>query len=556
MKPPISPLEEEVARLRAENQALRRKSDEQGQLLYMIESSLDGVWDWNIVTGDDYLSPRWKNMLGYEDEELANRVESWQRLLHPDDVAVGYAAVQAHWEEGKPYEVVLRYIRKDGSIAWMLARGRAIQDENGNWVRMAGTHTDLSPLKRVEEELRESRERYWKFFQGAGVPLIEDDLSEVHARLLALQDRDGISDLRGYLVAHPREAAAIVATVRTLEINRAALALFEVEQPDELIRAGKTLWLQMSPETLAEALCALVEMRPVLRLEMEMYTLTGKPRSVMLTLTLESTSAQVMGRVGLLDITARRQAERQIRTLNTELERRVARRTAELAALNRELESFAYTVSHDLRAPLRAIDGFGHLLQKSLNDGVTPAASKHVERIRDSTRKMGQLIEDLLSLSQVVRQPMNNTGAVDLSALARDVMQSLQESEPERVSELRVEDGLRATGDPGLLRIAVTNLLENAWKYTRHREVTQIEVGREPDGVYYVRDNGAGFEMREANKLFQPFQRLHQNSEFPGTGIGLATVERVIRRHGGHIWAEGAVDVGATFYFHIGPTRG
>ncbi|HYF92084.1 MAG TPA: GAF domain-containing protein [Symbiobacteriaceae bacterium] len=249
----------------------------------------------------------------------------------------------------------------------------------------------------------------------------------------------------------------------------------------------------------------------------------------------------------------RQRAEADLRRLNAELEERVATRTSELEAANRELESFAYSVSHDLRAPLRTIDGFSQALVEDCGDAVGAEGTDYIRRIRAACRNMSGLIDDLLRLSRVMRQEIRKE-QVNLTLLARSVLADLERDRPDHKVCVTVADGLRAHGDERLLRLVLQNLLANAWKFTSRRAQPEISVGaEEQDGktVFFVKDNGAGFDMAYADRLFAPFQRLHLSTEFEGTGIGLATVQRVIQRHGGRVWAEGKVDQGATFYFTL-----
>jgi light-regulated signal transduction histidine kinase (bacteriophytochrome) len=249
---------------------------------------------------------------------------------------------------------------------------------------------------------------------------------------------------------------------------------------------------------------------------------------------------------------ARREAERELAEMNENLERRVLERTLELEAANKELEAFSYFASHDLRAPLRALDGFSLALLEDYGEQLDDTGKDYLARVHAAAQRMGQLIDDLLMLSRLTRREMVRE-KVDLSALARDVLVDLREAEPERAVDAAVADGLVANGDPALLRIVLQNLLANAWKFTSRKPEAHIEVGVDRrDGVaaYYVGD-GAGFDATYVDKLFTPFQRLHAADEFPGTGSGLATVKRIVRRHGGSVWAEGAVDSGATFYFTL-----
>lgn len=248
------------------------------------------------------------------------------------------------------------------------------------------------------------------------------------------------------------------------------------------------------------------------------------------------------------EIEERRQMEQSLRQREAELHQL----NRKLEATNRELESFSYSVSHDLRAPLRGIDGFSQALLEDYYDQLDTTAKDFLTRIRSATQRMGQLIDDLLALSRLTRQDMKRE-PVDLSAIARAIATDLQQEYPERRVTVSIQAGLHGVGDLRLFQLMMRNLLDNAWKFTAKQPQAQIEFSSltQPDGqcVYFVRDNGAGFDMAYAEQLFGAFQRLHSLKEFPGTGIGLATVQRIIHRHGGRVWAEAAVNQGATFYF-------
>jgi PAS domain S-box-containing protein len=252
------------------------------------------------------------------------------------------------------------------------------------------------------------------------------------------------------------------------------------------------------------------------------------------------------------DITDRKRAEDQVAVLNAELERRVLERTAELEATTTELSAFAYSVSHDLRAPLRALHGYSQiLLDEYAGRLLDETGVGHLRRVQASAARMGQIIEDLLSLSRTTRADLRRE-EIDLADLAQEVHQELQGQQPERDVRLSCEGNLKTTGDEHLLRLAMTNLFTNAWKFSARRSAATITLGsvqRGSETVFFIRDNGVGFDPRFAHKLFEPFQRLHSAGDFEGTGIGLAIAHRVFRRHGGDIWAQSSPDQGATFFF-------
>ena len=246
-------------------------------------------------------------------------------------------------------------------------------------------------------------------------------------------------------------------------------------------------------------------------------------------------------------------AQEEVRRMNADLEQRVQERTLQLEAANRELEAFAYAVSHDLRAPLRSMSGFSQILRESMPAGLDEKSQHYLLRIHEASLRMSALIEDLLSLSRLSRSELN-VRAVNLSALCIEVVATMRERYPDSNVQIEIAPDMIVTADARMLRIAIENLLDNAWKYTARTAQPQVAVGMQPGEqptVYFVRDNGVGFDMAYVNKLFVPFQRLHPPAEFQGSGIGLVTVQRILARHGGRIWAQALPGEGATFFFTL-----
>ena len=287
--------------------------------------------------------------------------------------------------------------------------------------------------------------------------------------------------------------------------------------------------------------------------EFRSVTRTGEVRWIYLSSSVVQYGGQAAIQAAFVDITERKNGEDKIKELNVELEKRVRQRTSELQYTNKELEAFSYSISHDLRAPLRAIDGFSKALLEDYSTGLDETAQNYLERVCHGVEHMNQLIDDMLKLSQVSRGEID-LQEVNLSVVAHRILAHLKSDASERTVEVTIEPNVKTTGDPRLLNIVMDNLLSNAWKYTSKIPNARIELGRRPTSSgseIFVRDNGAGFDMSLVDKLFAPFQRLHSPTEFDGTGIGLATVHRIIHRHGGHIRAEGVPGNGAVFSFTL-----
>ncbi|MBE7423923.1 MAG: PAS domain S-box protein [Zoogloeaceae bacterium] len=341
---------------------------------------------------------------------------------------------------------------------------------------------------------------------------------------------------------------------RYLDVNEAFIALFGWAREEVIGRTSADLGKWMRPEDRERWVAALRRDGRAPNRETRFRTRSGDALDVLMSTELIHLDGEACALVMVSDITDRRRAEVEIRRLNDDLEARVAARTAELTAANRELESFAYSISHDLRAPLRGIDGFSHLLAEEYAERLDDTGRGYLERVRRAAQRMGTLIDDILELSRVTRQEMRRV-RVDLSQLAAELLEERARSEPGRQVALSIAPECIAYGDPQLLRVLMQNLIENAWKYTRRTDPARIAFGTEKvspgETAFFVRDNGVGFDMQYAGRLFTPFQRLHKPEEFEGTGIGLATVARIAHRHGGRIWVEASPNQGATFRFTL-----
>ena len=416
-------------------------------------------------------------------------------------------------------------LTKDGREVQVEWYDTVLRDPAGQAVGLLSIGHDVTARLRAETAAREaeralgeSEARFRAIFEQAAVGVAEVDLNTrrfVRANRkycdIVGRTEEELLDLSALDLTHPEDVADDAARMQELAEGRSAG--FTVEKR-YLHRDGSIVWVELSVSRLSG-----------LNEPAGHYIATE------------------------VDITERRRAEQIIALLNREQRDRLV----ELDALNKELESFSYSVSHDLRAPLRAMDGFSRLVLEDYAALLDEKGQHYLERIRTASQTMGQLIDDLLNLSRITRDPMRRE-PVDLSKLAREVADALRMADPQRVVEFSIADGVAAYGDVRLLRIALENLLGNAWKFTGTHPTALIEFGVaaiDGEDAYFVRDDGAGLDMAYADKLFAPFRRLHTTAEFPGTGVGLATVQRVIHRHGGRAWAEGEVERGATFYFTL-----
>lgn len=459
----------------------------------------------------------------------------------------GYTATVAI---GQPLDILIPEARTDAHRQHM--RDFAVEPElaraMGKNRLIAGRRKDGSefPAEANVSKLRE--DGHWVF------TVFLRDVTERKRAEQALQEKEALLSTVGTMakVGGWEFDARTLKGTWTDEVAR----IHDLDPKDETsVDKGLTFFVGESRKIIDAAVKEATEHGTPYDLELEMITAQGNHKWVRtIGQPVEEGGTVVKVRGSFQDITERKHDEEEIHRLNAELERKVVERTAELEAANRELEAFSYSVSHDLRAPLRSIDGFSLALLEDYTGKLDSQGEDYLRRVRAATQRMALLIDDMLTLSRVTRVAMRRE-TVDLSAIAETIVAELCKGEPARRVEIVIEPGLTARGDAALLRVALDNLLGNSWKFTARTEQARIEFGATLDNpgrqTFYVRDNGAGFDMAFAGKLFGAFQRLHSPHEFPGTGVGLATVQRIVHRHRGSIRAEGAVAKGATFYFNL-----
>jgi hypothetical protein len=415
--------------------------------------------------------------------------------------------------DGSPFDVEAEIITGKGRRLWVRIICEAQWDANGRVRRIQGACQDISQAKSAAEETRRMTEQL-----TATLESLADAFFTI--------DRDG------------RFTYVNARAERAFRLRRSQLIGMEIGQavPDFRGSEFERRYLQAMSGNVA--------------VRFEAYY----PRSGSWVRVKAYPSAQGLA-VYAKDVTQRIIAQREILRLNAQLEERVKQRTAQLEAANKELEAFSYSIAHDLRAPLSSIDGFSQVLEQAAGPGLPPRYLHYLGRIRAGVKQMGELTDGLLALANLSRASLRSD-SVDLAVLARAAIGSCRERAPQRQADVLIAPHLPVRGDARLLAQVIGNLVANAWKFTARRERARIEVGRLEDGadcpVHYVRDNGAGFDMACASRIFEAFQRMHSAADFEGTGIGLAIVHKIVARHGGRVWAESAPQQGATFYFTLG----
>jgi len=479
-----------------------------------------GNWVWDIPTGALNWSDEIYRIFGYGPKSIDATYEAFLAAVHPDDREMVTRKVNAALHAKTPYVIDHRIVWPDGTIRYVHERGTVQFDDKGQAVRMLGTVQDITEMALSARSLQISESRYQNLF---------NNMVDGYALQEAILDSNGKPCDFRYLEVNP-------AFERILGLKR-----------DQVL--GKTV-LEILPDT-----------EPYwLELFGEVAT-TGQPgrlehygQSFDRYFEIAATCPEHgLVAVFFADVTERKRAERQLHKYREHLEEMVAQRTAALEASNKELETFSYSIAHDLRTPLRSITSFSQILQEEAGDQLTDEQREDLQRIINSGKYMASLIDDILELARI-SQAEFSLETIDLSKLAQTISSNLEQLSPQRSVKVDITPNLKCRGDARLLRIVLENLLSNAWKYTSKIPEACIEFGVttiDNENVYYVRDNGVGFDMQYAHKLFTPFGRLHDVKEFEGTGIGLVSVQSAIKRHNGKVWGQSEKGEGSTFYFTL-----
>ncbi len=467
----------------------------------------EGIEELTGYPADEFNQKLWKTLV----EEVVLQGEqvglSLDETIHP-----------ARTGESNIWQADYRIRTRDGQVRWVADAAVEIKNEEGLSTGSIGILQDITERKRLEQELADERDFVLQIINTMG-----QGLSVTNERGQFILVNPSYAQLTGY-------------------------------EPQEIL--GKSPKDMTVPEDLALVMQARDNRRlgKITTYENRLQHKDGSPIPVLITGVPRTKDGKYSGAIAVItDLREIKKAEQKIHELNAELEKRVIERTAQLEAANKELEAFSYSVSHDLRAPLRAVNGFSMMLAEEMAQELSSSQQRYLRLIQENVHRMNQLIEDLLAFSRLGRQPLRKQ-RVDINALLQDVLKEMQADFSGRQIDFALADLPSCEADSALMRVVFTNLIANALKYSRTRTAAQIEIGwqkREQDQVYFIRDNGVGFDMQYADKLFGVFQRLHRQDEFEGTGVGLATVQRILHRHGGRIWAEAEIDQGATFYFTV-----
>jgi len=524
---------------------------------FALEGAGDGVWDWNPQTNKVYFSKQWKLMLGYEEDEIENKLEEWDKRVHPNDKEMVYKALNQYMAGKIPaYAVEHRLLCKDGSYKWIHDRGKImVRDKDGKPLRFLGTHTDISEWKTVQEEVKKIGKHYQALIEKApdGIVLIgiEGNFKYISPSARKMFGYSPTEDITGHPdeFTHPDDLPLVLSLLDNLIQDPSQVPTLQYRFRD---KDGQWKWVESTFSNLlfdSSVEAIVINFRDITDRKLadeEISKLNQELEQKVIDRTneLEKRSRELIdNEAALLNL---------VEDLNLKSEE-LQRSTAQLEVTNKELEAFSYSVSHDLRAPLRAISGFVSILMEDYEKVLDAEGKRICNIIHSNAIKMGQLIDDLLSFSRLIRSELHHS-KVNMDSLVKGVISDFETNHDLSKKKLIVQDLPESFGDANLLKQVWTNLISNAIKYSSKNENAQITIGSYPEKnevVYYITDNGVGFDMEYVHKLFGVFHRLHSVNEFEGTGVGLAIVQRIINRHQGRVWAEGEIGKGASFYFSL-----
>ena len=518
-----------------------------------------GSWRFDLASGVVAWSPGTYALYDVDEDGFDGDFRPvLESRVHPDDrdLVAGDIARYEHADQPGPLE--FRVVHRDGSVHLLHGEGRLERAADGTPAAVVGFIQDATEQREAERSVREAEQRFRSLFEESPVAMWYEDASALLTWQHDLAGQ-GVTDLAAHLGGDPEALAGIGALVRIDSVNRASLEVFGAATADEISRGFLRTFTAETYSALLDAVQAFARGASTFSRRCAFRRFDGTPRTLDLSLSLAGGGAVGRDHVlaSFIDVTDQERAESEVRRLNAELERRIVSRTEQLDAATHELEALAYSMAHDVRAPLRTIDGFSAILMEEEAGHLSPESVDNLRRVRKAAQTLAGLLDDLTGLSAVSRHDLARE-RVDLSAVAAEVARELRAQRAARHVDVDVEPGLEAFADPYLVRLVFHELLDNAWKFTAPRRHAHVRVGAvavEENGgrAFFVRDDGVGFDMAYAAHLFGAFQRMHPPGEFAGNGIGLAMVQRLVRRHGGRVWAESEVGEGATFFFTLPP---
>lgn len=500
---------------------LKQSRDTYSSLLNNIKETVyrtDINDNFNIL----FISSHVEELTGYPPKYFTNKShKTFFDLMHPDDRIKVKQCIKDSIRNGCEWEIEYRLLHKDRSVRYVIDKGSVFYNKESDVQLCDGCLLDITDRKKIKEQLQKREEAFRSIFEnaaiGMGVTDAEGTIQKVNQNLCGIlgfteYELKGRSTLD---LVHPQHLQKNLRNIS--QLLRGEIDYFYSEEKF-IHKNGGTIWCILSVSVIRDS---------------------------------EGTPINYIGQI--TDITDKKSIELDLEKLNADLERKVTERTKQLEYANKELEAFSYSVSHDLRAPLRAIDGFSQIVLEDYSDKLDESGRHYLNRVRSASQKLSRLIKHFLELAKISKTNIEKKN-INLSEITESVVEVLQTTETGRNVIFRIEKNVVAEADPHLIKTAIQNLIENAWKYTSHEKKPFIEFGsviKNQKQICFVRDNGAGFDMKLYDNLFQPFRRLHSEKEYSGTGVGLATVWRIIERHNGKIWAESEVGSGSVFYFTL-----